>query len=388
MSTDPTRSPVIVDAARTPFGRREGWLSGVHAAELLGHAQRGVIDRVGIDPGEIEQAIGGCVTPAGEQYGHITRTSWLHAGLPPETGATTIDAQCGTAAQSVLLLAGQIALGSLQAGLACGVELMSRVPLTPKQGTGLGTPRPADWSIDTPDQYTGADRIARLRGFSREDLDSFGLRSQQRARAAWDAGHFDAQIIPVRVPAGDDPDAPALVTRDQGLRETSMEALGRLRPVKDGGLHTAGTSSQISDGASAALLTSEERARDLGLRPRARLLTQCLLGAEPRYLLDGPVRAAEWLLKRSGMSIADIDLFEVNEAFASVPMKFAKDLEVPPEKINVNGGSIAMGHPLGATGAMILGTALDELERRDARYALATLCVGAGMGIATIIERL
>ena len=387
MSTDPTRSPVIVDAARTPFGRREGWLSGVHAAELLGHAQRGVIDRVGIDPGEIEQAIGGCVTPAGEQYGHITRTSWLHAGLPPETGATTIDAQCGTAAQSVLLLAGQIALGSLQAGLACGVELMSRVPLTPKQGTGLGTPRPADWSIDTPDQYTGADRIARLRGFSREDLDSFGLRSQQRARAAWDAGHFDAQIIPVRVPAGDDPDAPALVTRDQGLRETSMEALGRLRPVKDGGLHTAGTSSQISDGASAAVLTSARRAADLGLTPRARLLGQCVIGGDLEYLLDGPVRGGRILLERLGMTVDDIDVFEVNEAFASVPMSFQQVHGVPDDKLNVNGGAIAMGHPAGATGIRLIATAIDELARRDAQIAMIAICASAST-TCLVLERL
>ncbi len=384
--TSPVSSttPVIIDAARTPFGKRDGWLSGVHAAELLGYAQRGVLERLDLDPELVEQVVGGCVTPVGEQFGHVTRTAWMHAGLPHHTGATTIDAQCSTAAQALLLVAGQIALGSLDVGVACGVELMSRVPLTYKVGTGLGTPRPAGWSIDSPDQYTGADRIASHRGFTREDLDAFGLRSQQRARAAWDAGRFDAQIIPVTAPG---PDSDTVVERDQGLRETSLEALARLKPVKDGGLHTAGTSSQISDGASAAVLMSQGRAEELGYRPIARLLGQCVIGGDTEFLLDGPVTAAEKVLARSGLTIADIDVFEVNEAFASVPMSFAQVHDVDPERLNPNGGAIALGHPAGATGIRLIATALAELERRDQQVAMVAICASASTS-ALILERL
>ncbi|TQK71979.1 steroid 3-ketoacyl-CoA thiolase [Nocardioides sp. SLBN-35] len=374
-------SPVIVDAARTPFGKRDGWLSGVHAAELLGHAQRGVLDRAGIDPALVEQAIGGCVTPIGEQFGNITRTSWVHAGLPTATGTTTIDAQCGTAAQAVNLVAGQIAIGSLEVGMACGVELMSRVPLTYKVGTGLGTPRPEGWSVDNPDQYTAADRIAARRGFARADLDAFGLRSQQRAAAAWDAGVFDDQLIPVPTPDH------GTVTRDQGLRESSTDALARLKPVKDGGLHTAGSSSQVSDGASAALLMSAGRAAELGLRPRARLLNQCVMGGDLEYMLDAPVEAATKVLARAGMSIGDVDVFEVNEAFASVPMSFARVHGVDEDRLNPNGGAIALGHPAGATGIRLIATALAELERRDGQVAMVAICASAAT-TCLLIERL
>ena len=373
--------PVIVDAARTPFGKRDGWLSGVHAAELLGHAQRGVIERTGIDPALVEQAIGGCVTPIGEQFGNITRTSWVHAGLPTATGTTTIDAQCGTAAQAVNLVAGQIAIGSLEVGLACGVELMSRVPLTYKVGTGLGTPRPESWSVDNPDQYTAADRIAARRGFDREDLDAFGLRSQQRAAAAWDAGVFDDQVIPVVTPDH------GTVTRDQGLRESSLEGLARLRPVKDGWLHTAGSSSQVSDGASAALLMSAGRAEELGLEPRARLLNQCVMGGDLEYMLDAPIEAAATVLSRAGMTIDDVDVFEVNEAFASVPMSFARVHGVDEDRLNPNGGAIALGHPAGATGIRLIATALAELERRDAQVAMVAICASAAT-TCLLIERL
>ncbi|MGJ3508036.1 steroid 3-ketoacyl-CoA thiolase [Enemella sp. A6] len=379
------RLPVIVDAVRTPFGRRNGWLSGVHAAELLGLAQRGVLARNNLDPELVEQVIGGCVTPVGEQYGHVTRTAWLHAGLPPATGATTIDAQCGTAAQSVLLVAGQVALGTLDVGLACGVELMSRVPLTPKQGKGLRTPRPESWSLNTPDQYEAADRIARLRGFSRSDLDAFGLRSQQLAHRAWDEHRFDRHILPVEVPAAEEQPNP--VARDQGLRETSLEALAGLRPVKDGGLHTAGTSSQVSDGASAALVMSQARADELGLTAKARLRAQCVIGGDLEYMLDGPVRGAEILLERLGMTIDDIDLFEVNEAFASVPMSFRQVHEVPDEKLNPNGGAIALGHPAGATGIRLIAAAIDELVRRDGRFAMIAICAAAAT-TCLVLERL
>ena len=374
--------PVIVDAARTPFGKREGWLSGVHAAELLGYAQRGVLDRVGVDPDAVDQVIGGCVTPLGEQFGNIVRTSWMHAGLPLEAGCTTIDAQCGTAQQSVQLIAGQIAIGAVDVGVACGVELMSRAPLTYKVGTGLGTPRPESWSLDTVDQYTAADRIAVKRGFSREDLDSFGLRSQQRAAAAWEAGRFDSHIIDVVAPGSDAP-----VHRDQGLRESSLEGLAKLRTVQEGGLHTAGTSSQVSDGASAALLMSADRARMLGVRPRAKILAQCVIGGDIEFMLDGPVDAANIVLGRTGLTIDDIDLFEVNEAFASVPMSFAQVHGVDPELLNVNGGAIALGHPAGATGIRLLANVIDELERRDKSIALIAICASAAT-TCLILERI
>ncbi|KSU76363.1 acetyl-CoA C-acetyltransferase [Rhodococcus sp. OAS809] len=374
--------PVIVDAARTPFGKREGWLSGVHAAELLGYAQKGVLDRVGVDPDAVDQVIGGCVTPLGEQFGNIVRTSWMHAGLPLKAGCTTIDAQCGTAQQSVQLIAGQIAIGAVDVGVACGVELMSRAPLTYKVGTGLGTPRPESWSLDTVDQYTAADRIAVKRGFSREDLDSFGLRSQQRAAAAWEAGRFDSHIIDVVAPGSDAP-----VHRDQGLRESSLEGLAKLRTVQEGGLHTAGTSSQVSDGASAALLMSEDRARMLGVRPRAKILAQCVIGGDIEFMLDGPVDAANIVLGRTGLTIDDIDLFEVNEAFASVPMSFAQVHGVDPELLNVNGGAIALGHPAGATGIRLLANVIDELERRDKSIALIAICASAAT-TCLILERI
>lgn len=379
-------NPVIVDAARTPFGKREGWVSGLHAAELLGSAQRGVLDRLELDPSLVEQVIGGCVTPVGEQFGNIARTSWMHAGLPSRTGATTIDAQCSTAQQAVLLLAGQIALGSLEVGMACGVELMSRVPLTYKQGLGHGTPRPEGWSVDMPDQYEAADRIARLRGFTREDIDAFGLRSQQRAQAAWDAHRFDSQIIPVTVP-GPIGAEPTVVQRDQGLRETSMEALGRLKPTKEGGLHTAGTSSQVSDGASAAVLMSEDRAHALGMPPKARLLAQCVIGGDTELVLDGPWQAAQILLERTGMKVGDIDVFEVNEAFAAVPMSFAQVHDADEDLLNPNGGAIALGHPAGATGIRLLATALAELERRDKQVAMVAICASAATS-CLILERL
>ncbi len=380
-------NPVIVDAARTPYGKRGGWLSGLHAAELLGIAQRGALDRLGLDARLVEQVVGGCVTQAGEQSSSVTRTAWLHAGLPQEAGGVTIDCQCGSAQQALHLVAALIAADVIEVGMACGVEVMSRVPLLANIGDGVGKPRPDAWSLDMPNQFHAADRIAKKRGFSREELDAFGLRSQQRAQAAWADERLARQIIPVSVP---DPDgaAPTVVTRDQGLRETSLEALATLDPVLPDGLHTAGTSSQISDGASVAVLMDEQRARALGLRPRARILSQCLVGADPYYLLDGPVQAAERLLTRTGMTINDIDLFEVNEAFAAIPMSFQVAHDVDPERLNVNGGAIALGHPVGSTGIRLIATAIDELERRDQETAMVAICAGGALATGAIIERM
>jgi acetyl-CoA C-acetyltransferase len=375
-------SPVIVAAVRTPIGRRGGWLAGLHAAELLGAAQRAVVDSAGIDPRIVEQVVGGCVTQAGEQAGNVTRTAWLHAGLPYPTGCLTLDAQCGSAQQAAHLVAGLVAADAIDVGIACGVEAMSRVPLRSNLGVDVGQPRPDSWTVDLPNQYVAAERIAQRRGLTRTDVDAFGVRSQANAAAAWAAGRFDREVVPVTTPDG------ATVDRDQGLRDTTLDELAALRPMLDGGVHTAGTSSQISDGAAAVLLMDAGRARALGLRPRARIVAQCLVGAEPYYHLDGPVAATERVLARSAMTIDDVDLFEVNEAFASVALSWIAVHRPDPTRVNVNGGAIALGHPVGSTGARLLTSALHELERTDAGTALVTMCAGGAMATATIVERL
>ncbi|ANN21745.1 acetyl-CoA acetyltransferase [Amycolatopsis orientalis] len=385
-------SPVIVEAVRTPIGKRGGHLAGLHAAEILGAAQRALLDRAGLDPALIDQAIGGAVTQAGEQAGNITRTAWLHAGLPETTGATTIDAQCGSAQQATHLIAGLIAAGAIDAGVSCGVEAMSRVPLGANRGEGIGTPRPASWSIDMPNQYGAAERIALRRGITRLDVDRFGTASQAKAAAAWAAGHFDREVVAVKAPVLGEDGSPTgetrLVTRDQGLRETTVEGLAKLKPVLEDGVHTAGTSSQISDGAAALLLMDSDRAKALGLKPRARIVSQALVGAEPYYHLDGPVQSTERVLAKAGMTIGDLDLFEVNEAFASVVLSWQRVHQPDEDKVNVNGGAIALGHPVGSTGARLLTTALHELERRDESTALVAMCAGGALSTGTIIERI
>jgi acetyl-CoA C-acetyltransferase len=372
---------VIVEAVRTPIGRRGGVLAGLHAAELLGAAQVALLDRAGLEPAAAEQVAGGCVTQAGEQSSNVTRTAWLHAGLPYQTGCLTLDAQCGSGQQAIHLIAGLIAADAISVGIGCGVEVMSRVPLRSNVGTGVGTPRPDAWDIDLPNQFVAAERIAQRRGLTRAEIDSWGLRSQALAGAAWAEGRFGREITPVKASGG-------LVDRDEGLRATSLVALARLTPVVEDGVHTAGTSSQISDGAAAVLLADAGRARELGLRPRARIVAQCLIGAEPYYHLDGPIAATERVLAASGMTLADIDLFEVNEAFASVVLSWLRVLRPDEDKVNVNGGAIALGHPVGATGARLITSALHELDRRDANTALITMCAGGAMATATIIERL
>jgi acetyl-CoA C-acetyltransferase len=373
--------PVIVSAVRTPIGRRRGALSGLHATQILGAALSGLLDRANLDPALVEQVIGGCVTQAGEQSSNITRTAWLHAGLPQTTGATTIDAQCGSAQQATHLVAGLISAGAIDVGIACGVEAMSRVPLGANIGQDVGRPKPDTWDIDLPNQFQAADRIAARRGLSRADLEAFGLASQEKAAKAWAEERFAREVVPVEVNA-------ITTARDEGLRATSMEALAGLRPVLPDGLHTAGTSSQISDGAAAVLVVDADRARELGLVPRARIVAQCLVGAEPYYHLDGPVQATERLLQRTGMKIGDLDLCEVNEAFASVVLSWSSVHRPDPERVNVNGGAIALVHPVGATGTRLITTALHELERRDASTALVSMCAGGAMATGTILERL
>ncbi|MDJ0393355.1 steroid 3-ketoacyl-CoA thiolase [Rhodococcus sp. G-MC3] len=374
-------NPVIVEAVRTPIGKRGGWLSGLHAAELLGLAQKGAIERMGISPDVVEQIIGGCVTQAGEQSNNITRTAWLHAGLPWQSGCMTVDAQCGSAQQATHLVAGLIAIGAIDAGMACGVEAMSRVPLGANLGENAGSRRPDSWDIDLPNQFEAAERIARRRGFARADLEALGVRSQANAKRAWEEGRFDREVLQVQVGAN-------TVTRDQGLRDTTAGSLAGLKPVMENGLHTAGTSSQISDGAAAIIVMDEMRAQELGLTPRARIVSQCLVGSETEFHLDGPVQATARVLDRSGMKIGDLDLFEVNEAFASVPLSWASVHEPDMDKVNVNGGALAIGHPVGSTGARLITTALHELERRDGSTALITMCAGGALATGTIIERI
>ena len=383
-------TPVIIDAVRTPLGKRNGWLAGVHPAQLLGFVQRQVIARAGIDADLVEQVVGGCVTQAGEQSNDMVRRAWLHAGLPQHTGGTAIDAQCGSGQQSAHLVADMVAAGTIDVGIACGVEAMSRIPLGANVPAGMGDPRPADWTIDMPNQFEAADRIARHRGLGRADLEALGLASQQKARVAVDEGRFKREIAAYDAPVLGQDGSPTgetrLVDTDQGLRETTLEGLAGLRTVLPDGLHTAGTSSQISDGASAVLIMDEAKARALGLRPRARIVTHCLVGSDPYFHLDGPIEATQRVLDRTGMTIPDIDLFEVNEAFASVVLSWAGQHHVDMDKVNVNGGAIALGHPVGSTGTRLITTALHELERRELSTALVSMCAGGAMATGTLLE--
>jgi acetyl-CoA C-acetyltransferase len=383
---------VIVEAVRTPIGKRNGWLAGVHPAIALGHAQREVIARTGIDPTEVEQVVGGCVTQGGEQAGSIARYAWLSAGLPATAGVTTIDCQCGSAQQAGHFIAGLIAADAIDVGIACGVEMMSRVGLGAAVYGGPGVPRPPGWDLDLPDQFTGADRIAKDFDISREDLDQWGLLSQQKAARAWAEERFKAEIAPIDAPVLGEDGQPTgetrLVDRDQGLRETFIEKLAALKPVLEGGFHTAGTSSQISDGAAAVMLMSAKKAAALGLKPRARIISQALVGDDLYYHLNGPVAATTRVLDRAGMTISDIDLFEVNEAFAAVVVNWARQHKVDVDKVNVNGGAIALGHPVGSTGSRLITTALHELERTGGSTALISMCAGGALATGTIIERL
>src|SRR3954462_8590187 len=389
---DSSRNPVIVEAVRTPIGKRRGYLSGLHPTAVLGHALRQVCNRAGVDPADVEQVVGGCVTQAGEQGSSITRYAWLAEGLPPTTACTTVDCQCGSAQQANHFIAGLILAGAIDVGIACGVECMSRVGLGANVLNGPGSPRPEGWDLDLPDQCTGADRIAKDFGISRRDLDEFGVLSQQKAKRAWDEGRFKAEVAPIDAPLLDEGGNPTeerqTVDRDQGLRDSTVEGLAKLKPVAEGGFHTAGTSSQISDGAAAVMLMSEEKASSYGLRARGRIVAQCLVGDEPYYHLNGPVRATQTVLDKAGMSVSDIDIFEVNEAFAAVAINMARQHKVDYDKLNVNGGAIAIGHPVGSTGSRLITTALHELERTDGTHALISMCAGGALATGTIIERI
>jgi len=387
---------VIVDAVRTPIGRRNGGLSTLHPGELLGIAQKGIVDRTGIDPALIEQVVGGCVSQVGEQSFNVTRTAWLAAGLPLTTAATTVDTQCGSSQQATGLASSLIGSGVVDIAIACGVEVMSRVPIgsNSRKDLGLGVPIPKTYfeQYEMTSQFEGAERIADKWKISRDDTDRFGLASQERAIRAWAEDRFAGQYIEVDAPevneAGDVVGT-RRVAKDEGLRETTLEKLASLKPVaRENGVHTAGNSSQISDGAAAVLMMTEEKAAQLGMRARARIVDTCLVGVDPVLMLTGPIDATQRLLERNNLKIDDIDVFEINEAFASVVLAWAKELGADLDKTNPNGGAIALGHPLGATGAFLVTKALNELERTGGRYGIISMCCGGGLGTGTLIERL
>ena len=385
---------VIVEAVRSPISRRGGGLSTMHPADLLGAVQQACIERAGIDPAEVDQVVAGCVTMSGEQSFNIARTAWLAAGLPMSVAATTVDSQCGSSQQATNLGAGLVASGAADVVLTCGVESMSRIPLGSATKAGPGRPLPKTYyaRYELTSQFEGAERIAEKWGITREEGDQFGLQSQVRAGRAWQEGRFEREVVPIDAPVLDEEGKPTgdtnRVGRDEGLRDTSIEKLAALKPVaRDDGIHTAGTSSQISDGAAAVLLMSAEKAKALGLRARAVITHQCLVGVDPVLMLTGPIDATHRIFERSGLSMSDVDTIEINEAFASVVLAWDRELKPDVDKVNPNGGAIALGHPVGCTGARLITTALHELERTDGTVGLVTMCCGGGLGTGTIIER-
>lgn len=397
---------MIFDAIRTPRGRGKpsGALHEVKPIALLAGILKELERRHDLDTSQVDDVVMGCVTPVGEQGSCIAKTAALAAGWDFRASGVQLNRFCASGLEAVNMAAQKVRSGWEDLVVAGGVESMSRVPLGTDRGPWACDPETAFDTAFIP-QGISADLIATLEGFTREDVDAYALASQRRAAAARDAGRFARSIVPVKDALGE-----VILDSDELIRpQTTMEALASLKPsfaaVGEMGydavamqrypqverirhVHTAGNSSGIVDGAAAVLIGSEEKGRELGLTPRARVVATALSGSDPTIMLTGPMPAARKALAKAKMRIEQIDLFEVNEAFAVVPMKFMKEMHVPEEIVNVNGGAIAMGHPLGATGAMILGTLLDELERRKLRYGLATLCVGGGMGIATIIERL
>lgn len=388
-------TPVVIEAVRTAVGKRGGDLSEFHSAHLLGKVQTGVVERAGIDPGDVQMLVGGCVNQVGMQSTNVTRNAWLSSNMPIHVGAMTIDTQCGSSQQANHVAASLIASGSVEVAIGCGIEVMSRIPLgsnIPMNGEErpFGFFTPDDFPHDLPSQFLAAERIAQRRGFNRLDTEKFGLLSQQKAIKATEEGRFEREILPITVKDADGNER--VVLRDGGLRETTLEKLATLKPVLPDGIHTAGTSSQVSDGAAAVLWMDEARAKAEGLRPRARLVAQALVGSDPYYHLDGPIDSTAKVLEMAGMTIKDIDIVEINEAFASIVMSWAKVYGITEEelttKVNVNGGAIALGHPVGATGARLITTALHELERSDREFALVTMCCGGAVSTASIYQRI
>lgn len=379
---------VIVEAIRTPIGRRNGSLKDVRADELMAQTLTALMRRAGVDASIVDDVILGCVVQIGEQGANVARLAVLEAGFPVEVPAVSLDRMCSSGQQAVHFAAQAIASGQADVVIAGGVETMSRVPLAsdyPPTWSPKLTSRP-DIEVST-NQGVSADLIAEKWGLTRQELDQFSYESHLKAGAAREAGHFAGQIVPVEVSGPDG--AVGAFTQDEGIRvPPSLERMASLAPAfGEGGTATAGNASQISDGAAALLLMSRQKAAELGLRPRARLRATSVVGSDPLLMLTGPIPATHKVLKRAGMALSDVDVVEINEAFASVVLAWARDLEPDMDRVNPNGGAIALGHPLGATGAILLTKLLYELERTDKAVGLQTMCVGFGQATATILER-
>jgi acetyl-CoA C-acetyltransferase len=391
------RDVVIVEAGRSPIGKKNGALSAAHPAELLGQVMMAVLERAAIPPSVIGQVVGGCINKVGAQAMNVTRTAWLTAGGPPDVACSTIDSQCGSSQFAVNVAASLIASGAEDVVLACGVENMSLLPIGSdavagaKAGFGKPISRKYREHYEFVSQFEGAERIATKYGITREDADRFGLESQVRAARAVAEGRFESQLVRVDVPlieAGERSGENRTVTRDEVPRNTSLEALANLKPVaRQDGIHTAGSASQVADGAAEVLLMTEAKARELGCRVRARVIDTCLVGCDPVLMLEGPIPATRKLLNKNGLTINDIDVFEINEAFATVVLSWVRTLEPDMARVNPNGGAIALGHPLGATGCGLVTKAINELERSERQRALITMCCGGGLGTGTLIER-
>jgi len=391
------REVVIVEAARSPIGKKNGSLAGAHPAEMLAQVMTAILERAHVPSASVGQVVGGCINKVGAQAMNATRTAWLSAGLDPDVASSTVDSQCGSSQFAVNLAANMIASGAEDIVLACGVENMSLLPIGSdalagaKAGYGKPISRKYREHYEFVSQFEGAERIATKYGITREDADRFGLESQLRAARAVKEGRFESQLVPLDVPvieANERTGQTRKFTRDEIPRNTSLEALAALKPVaRPDGIHTAGSSSQVADGASAVLLMTDAKARELGCRPRARVVDTCLVGCDPVLMLEGPIPATRKLLKRNGLGISDIDLVEINEAFASVVLAWARTLEPDMARVNPNGGAIALGHPLGATGCGLVTKAINELERSNGRKAIVTMCCGGGLGTGTLIER-
>ena len=392
------REVVIVDAIRTPFGRRGGALSKNHPIETSALLLKALQERNHLDPEIVDDVIYGCVSEVGAQSTNLARNIVLTSGWPYTIPGVTLDRQCSSSQQAVHFAANQIASGAHEIVVAGGTEFMSQIPLGANVAKDMGYPftKAMREQYDLTSQGLSAERIAARWGISREEADEFGAESQMKAERAQKEGRFKAEMIPVmgnrksKDADGAEVWTPALIDFDEGIRPgTSVETLAALKPsFKEDGVHHAGNSSQITDGSSAVLLTHPDKAKEMGWRPRGRILSQAVVGSDPAFMLTGPITATPLALQRAGLTMRDIDLVEINEAFASVVLSWKREMNADMSKVNVNGGAIALGHPTGATGARLFGTILNELERTGGRYGLITMCVGGGIGTATVIERL
>ena len=381
----------IVGAARSAIGKRGKGLAGLMPADLLGCVQAAALERAGVDPANVGQIVGGCVSQINQQSFNIARVAWLSQGFPEEVAATTVDSQCGSSQQATSLGAAMVGSGMEDIVLACGVEMMSVIPLGSNMAGGPPMGESYMQHYQPTSQFQGAAMIAEEYQISRKDTDAFGLASQEKAIQAWEEGRFDREVVPLEAPVvdkeGNATGETHTVSRDEGLRATDMDSLAGLDPVPGQDVHTAGSSSQVSDGAAVVILASQAAIDKYGLTPRAKIISTTLVGCDPVTMLKGPIPATRKVLDQTGLSIDDIDIFEVNEAFASVVLAWQKEVNADPERVNVNGGAIALGHPTGSTGARLITTALHELERRDGKYGLIAMCCGGGLGTGTIIER-